>query len=130
MLNDSLVTVAYLVAAVLFILSLGGLSTQETARRGNAYGIAGMLIHSMPTSTRRDSRSAFFSDFVNAYPARPYGRRFASAIASSKVSKLRMAAIGPNGSSLNTFASSGTSARTVGCQKFPASPMRSPRSFS
>jgi NAD(P) transhydrogenase subunit beta len=44
MLNDSLVTVAYLVAAVLFILSLGGLSTQETARRGNAYGIAGMLI--------------------------------------------------------------------------------------
>jgi len=42
--SESLVTVAYLVAAVLFILSLGGLSTQETARRGNAYGIAGMLI--------------------------------------------------------------------------------------
>jgi NAD(P) transhydrogenase subunit beta len=44
MLSESLVTVAYLVAAVLFILSLGGLSTQETARRGNGYGIAGMLI--------------------------------------------------------------------------------------
>jgi len=42
--SESFVTVAYLVAAVLFILSLGGLSTQETARRGNAYGIAGMLI--------------------------------------------------------------------------------------
>src|SRR5688572_13988230 len=42
--SQSFVTVAYLVAAVLFILSLGGLSTQETARRGNAYGIAGMLI--------------------------------------------------------------------------------------
>ncbi len=37
-------TVAYLAAAVLFILSLGGLSTQETARRGNRYGIIGMCI--------------------------------------------------------------------------------------
>ena len=37
-------TVAYLGAAVLFILSLGGLSNQETARRGNVYGIVGMTI--------------------------------------------------------------------------------------
>ena len=37
-------TVAYLIAAVLFILSLGGLSNQETARRGNVYGILGMII--------------------------------------------------------------------------------------
>jgi NAD(P) transhydrogenase subunit beta len=42
--SPTLVTAAYLVAAVLFILSLAGLSGQETARRGNAYGIAGMLI--------------------------------------------------------------------------------------
>ena len=42
--SPTLVTAAYLVAAVLFILSLSGLSGQETARRGNAYGIAGMLI--------------------------------------------------------------------------------------
>ncbi len=40
----SLVTVSYLVAGVLFILSLGGLSTQTTARRGNAFGIVGMLL--------------------------------------------------------------------------------------
>jgi NAD(P) transhydrogenase subunit beta len=33
----------YLAAAMLFILSLRGLSTQETARRGNAFGIVGML---------------------------------------------------------------------------------------
>jgi NAD(P) transhydrogenase subunit beta len=32
------------VAGVLFILALRGLSSQETARRGNSYGIAGMLI--------------------------------------------------------------------------------------
>ena len=40
----SLVTVSYLVAGVLFILSLGGLSAQTTARRGNGFGIAGMLL--------------------------------------------------------------------------------------
>ena len=36
--------VAYLGAAILFILSLGGLANQETARRGNTYGLVGMII--------------------------------------------------------------------------------------
>jgi H+-translocating NAD(P) transhydrogenase subunit beta len=40
----SLATIAYLVAAVLFILALRGLSSQETAKRGNIYGIVGMVI--------------------------------------------------------------------------------------
>ncbi len=35
---------AYIVAALLFILSLAGLSKHETSRRGVAYGIAGMVI--------------------------------------------------------------------------------------
>src|SRR6516165_840582 len=35
---------AYIVASLLFILSLRGLSTQETARRGNGYGLLGMLL--------------------------------------------------------------------------------------
>ncbi|WP_080793942.1 Re/Si-specific NAD(P)(+) transhydrogenase subunit beta [Corynebacterium pacaense] len=35
---------AYLLAAVLFILALAGLSKQETAQRGNTFGIAGMAI--------------------------------------------------------------------------------------
>ena len=39
-----LVSVAYVVASVLFILSLGGLSHQESARRGNLYGVAGIVI--------------------------------------------------------------------------------------
>src|SRR5205085_1767924 len=34
----------YLAASVLFILALKGLSSPETARRGNIYGIAGMAI--------------------------------------------------------------------------------------
>ncbi len=42
--TPGLLTAAYIIAAVLFIMSLGGLSTQETARRGNWYGIVGMTI--------------------------------------------------------------------------------------
>ena len=33
---------AYILAALLFILALAGLSKHETARRGNALGITGM----------------------------------------------------------------------------------------
>ena len=39
-----LVSAAYIVAAVLFIMSLAGLSKQESAQNGNWYGIAGMTI--------------------------------------------------------------------------------------
>jgi len=42
--TEGLATAAYLGAAILFVLSLGGLSNPETARRGNLYGIAGMAI--------------------------------------------------------------------------------------
>jgi NAD(P) transhydrogenase subunit beta len=56
---SSLLTIAYLIAAVLFILSLGGLSTQETARRGNLFGIAGMAIAVVATA---------LSDLVTQYP--------------------------------------------------------------
>jgi NAD(P) transhydrogenase subunit beta len=47
---DTVVAVAYLIAGVLFILSLGGLSAQDTARRGNAYGMAGMAIAILATA--------------------------------------------------------------------------------
>lgn len=39
-----LVTMSYLGAAILFILSLGGLSRHETARRGNLYGMLGIAL--------------------------------------------------------------------------------------
>ncbi|MEN3794308.1 NAD(P)(+) transhydrogenase (Re/Si-specific) subunit beta [Fulvimarina sp. MAC3] len=42
-------TAAYVVAAVLFILSLGGLSGQESAKRAVWYGIAGMAIAVLAT---------------------------------------------------------------------------------
>jgi NAD(P) transhydrogenase subunit beta len=41
---NGILVVSYIIATVLFILALGGLSNQETARRGNWYGITGMAI--------------------------------------------------------------------------------------
>lgn len=42
--SSGLVTAAYIVAAILFIFSLAGLSKQETAKNGCYYGIAGMAV--------------------------------------------------------------------------------------
>jgi NAD(P) transhydrogenase subunit beta len=41
---ESLAQAAFLIAALLFILALAGLSKHETAKAGNAYGMAGMAI--------------------------------------------------------------------------------------
>jgi NAD(P) transhydrogenase subunit beta len=41
---NGIMVVSYIIATILFILALGGLSNQETARRGNWYGIVGMAI--------------------------------------------------------------------------------------
>ncbi|WP_029086376.1 NAD(P)(+) transhydrogenase (Re/Si-specific) subunit beta [Brevundimonas aveniformis] len=42
--NASIAALAYLVSGVLFILSLRGLSSPETSRQGNLYGMIGMAI--------------------------------------------------------------------------------------
>jgi NAD(P) transhydrogenase subunit beta len=42
--SEGIVTASYIGATVLFILALGGLSNQETSRRGVMYGMAGMAI--------------------------------------------------------------------------------------
>ncbi|VBB05732.1 nadp transhydrogenase beta subunit [Lucifera butyrica] len=42
--SQGLVTAAYIIAAILFILSLAGLSRQESAKAGNRYGMTGMAI--------------------------------------------------------------------------------------
>jgi NAD(P) transhydrogenase subunit beta len=49
MMSEGIVTVSYIIATILFILALGGLSNQETARRGNWYGIIGMSIALLAT---------------------------------------------------------------------------------
>ncbi|MEL0658838.1 Re/Si-specific NAD(P)(+) transhydrogenase subunit beta [Psychromonas arctica] len=42
--SQGLITAAYIIAAILFIASLNGLSSQESAKRGNYFGIIGMII--------------------------------------------------------------------------------------
>ena len=44
MLSQGVMTASYIGASILFILALGGLSSQESSRRGNYYGMAGMLL--------------------------------------------------------------------------------------
>ena len=48
--SQSLVTMSYIVATILFIFSLSGLSNQETARRGIYYGMLGMAIAIIATA--------------------------------------------------------------------------------
>ena len=47
--REGVITMAYLVSGVFFVLSLGGLSKQETARKGNLYGILGMALAILAT---------------------------------------------------------------------------------
>jgi H+-translocating NAD(P) transhydrogenase subunit beta len=47
--SQSLSNMAYLGAAILFILSLGGLSNPETSRRGNLFGMLGMALAILAT---------------------------------------------------------------------------------
>ncbi|MDY0242619.1 MAG: NAD(P)(+) transhydrogenase (Re/Si-specific) subunit beta [Rhodospirillaceae bacterium] len=47
--TENLTAIAYLIAAVCFIMALRGLSSPETARQGNAWGIAGMVIAILTT---------------------------------------------------------------------------------
>jgi NAD(P) transhydrogenase subunit beta len=49
MFTSELATVSYIGATILFILSLGGLSNQQTALRGNLYGMIGMTIAVLAT---------------------------------------------------------------------------------
>ena len=49
MISVQIQTAAYLFAGILFILSLGGLSSQESAKRGVLYGMTGMLIAILST---------------------------------------------------------------------------------
>ncbi|MGB3225645.1 MAG: Re/Si-specific NAD(P)(+) transhydrogenase subunit beta [Desulforhopalus sp.] len=47
--SQGIVTAAYIGASIMFILALGGLSRPETSRRGNYYGMFGMLMALLAT---------------------------------------------------------------------------------
>ncbi|MGI1986658.1 Re/Si-specific NAD(P)(+) transhydrogenase subunit beta [Shewanella glacialipiscicola] len=53
--SQGLVTAAYIIAAILFIFSLAGLSKQETAKHGNLFGILGMAIALLATIFNPDT---------------------------------------------------------------------------
>ncbi len=47
--TEGMITAAYIIASILFIQALSGLSHQESARKGNVYGMIGMLIAILAT---------------------------------------------------------------------------------
>ncbi|MEH0832619.1 Re/Si-specific NAD(P)(+) transhydrogenase subunit beta [Pectobacterium cacticida] len=53
--SGGLVTAAYIVAAILFIFSLAGLSKHETSQQGNIFGICGMALALIATILGPDS---------------------------------------------------------------------------
>ncbi|WP_433721350.1 Re/Si-specific NAD(P)(+) transhydrogenase subunit beta [Microbacterium laevaniformans] len=65
-LAQSVSTAAYIVAALLFILALAGLSKQETARRGVVYGIVGMTIALLATLVLVIANGTLASEGANA----------------------------------------------------------------
>jgi NAD(P) transhydrogenase subunit beta len=56
--TTNLVTAAYIVAAVLFVLALAGLSKHESAKEGNSFGVTGMVIALVATIWLAVSRSS------------------------------------------------------------------------
>jgi len=58
--SANLLAIFYLISGVLFILALRGLSSPETSRRGNVYGILGMLIAITVTFLSIENFSAGF----------------------------------------------------------------------
>jgi len=49
MINANLIAVAYVVSGIFFIMALRGLSSPESSRRGNIFGMLGMLIAVLAT---------------------------------------------------------------------------------
>ena len=59
--SASLTSLAYLVAAVLFVLALRGLSSPVTAQRGNQFGMVGMAIAVVATLLQRGMAGSGFA---------------------------------------------------------------------
>jgi len=64
--SQTLLTACYLGAAILFILSLGGLSSPESSRRGNLYGMIGMAIAVLATMAGPQVSKAAYPWIVGA----------------------------------------------------------------
>jgi NAD(P) transhydrogenase subunit beta len=87
MISSNLQTVAYIAASVLFIMSLGGLSNQETAGKGNLYGIAGMSIAFIATALS-PAVTGYGMLFAAILPAAIVGAILASRVAMTSMPEL------------------------------------------
>ena len=79
MISANLAAIFYLVSGILFILALRGLSSPDTSRQGNYFGIAGMIIAIVVTflsignfSTSLVYVVIFLSLIHISEPTRPY----------------------------------------------------------
>ena len=85
--HESLVIIAYLVAAVLFILSLGGLSKQTTAGRGNVMGMIGMAL-ALLTAVLSDQVALYGWLLLAMIPAAIIGAVFAARVQMTQMPQL------------------------------------------
>ncbi|BBL58278.1 Re/Si-specific NAD(P)(+) transhydrogenase subunit beta [Methylomonas koyamae] len=79
--SNGMVTMAYIAASILFILSLSGLSRQDTSRRGNYFGMVGMAIAIIAT---------VFSGNVTAYAILSVALLIGGAIGARAAAKVEM----------------------------------------
>jgi NAD(P) transhydrogenase subunit beta len=91
---ETLVTIAYLAAGLLFIFSLAGLSAQESARRGNLYGMTGMLIAVLVTA---------FGPRVESYTILPVALVVGGAIGALLASRVEMTSMPQLVAALHSF---------------------------
>ena len=86
--SQNLLTVAYIAASALFILSLGGLADQQTARKGNLFGIAGMAIAVAATALSSVSGSGFVVLLAAVVPGVVIGSIVAARVAMTSMPEL------------------------------------------
>lgn len=86
--SNNLLTVAYIAASALFILSLGGLSNQETARQGNVFGITGMVLALVATAIASVKLSAYGLLGAVILPGAMIGAIVASRVAMTSMPEL------------------------------------------
>lgn len=85
--SQNLITVAYIGASALFILSLAGLSHQETAQKGNIYGIVGMAIAFLATALSAEVTN-YTTLIITIIPAVIVGAILASRVAMTSMPEL------------------------------------------
>ncbi len=86
--SDGLITAAYLMAAILFILALAGLSKQESAQTGNTYGMIGMAIALVATIAGLGNDAAYGNIIVAMLVGSAIGLRLALKVEMTEMPEL------------------------------------------